>query len=103
MRRNMRKLSLNSVTGAANESDVREARSVPRIAEPIQNFPLTDALSEARRVDAARATQLEGPPPVTDTPEPTKAHFRSDVTVDLVKSAAADSDVLFAARVSTAA
>lgn len=75
---------------------------MPRIAEPIQNFPLTDALSEARRVDAARATQLEGPPPVTDTPEPTKAHFRSDVTVDLVKSAAADSDVLFAARVSTA-
>lgn len=40
---------------------------------------------------------------MTDTPEPTKAHFRSDVTVDLVKSAAADSDVLFAARVSTAA
>jgi thymidylate synthase (FAD) len=39
---------------------------------------------------------------VTDTPEPTKAHFRSDVTVDLVKSAAGDADVLFAARVSTA-
>ncbi|MFH9617998.1 FAD-dependent thymidylate synthase [Streptomyces pratensis] len=39
---------------------------------------------------------------MSDTPEPTKAHFRSDVTVDLVKSAASDSDVLFAARVSTA-
>lgn len=39
---------------------------------------------------------------MTDTPEPTKAHFRSDVTVGLVKSAASDSDVLFAARVSTA-
>ncbi len=32
----------------------------------------------------------------------TDVRFRSDVTVDLVKSSAADSDVLFAARVSTA-
>jgi thymidylate synthase (FAD) len=50
---------------------------------------------------------------VTDapTPDPTPSEqpaglselrFRSDVTVELVKSSAADSDVLFAARVSTA-
>lgn len=40
---------------------------------------------------------------VTDTPtEPAKIDLRSDVTVELVKSAAADSDVLWAARVSTA-
>jgi thymidylate synthase (FAD) len=35
---------------------------------------------------------------VTDTPE---IEFRSDVTVELVRASAADSDVLFAARVST--
>ncbi|MEU7024486.1 FAD-dependent thymidylate synthase [Streptomyces sp. NPDC046203] len=40
---------------------------------------------------------------MTDTPpEDMKIEFRSDVTVELVKSAAADSDVLWAARVSTA-
>ncbi|MFB7277059.1 FAD-dependent thymidylate synthase [Streptomyces hydrogenans] len=40
---------------------------------------------------------------MTDTPtEPVKIDLRSDVTVELVKSAAADSDVLWAARVSTA-
>lgn len=40
---------------------------------------------------------------VTDTPtEPVKIDLRSDVTVELVKSAATDSDVLWAARVSTA-
>ncbi|MFE6224511.1 MULTISPECIES: FAD-dependent thymidylate synthase [unclassified Streptomyces] len=40
---------------------------------------------------------------MTDTPtEPAKIDLRSDITVDLVKSAAADSDVLWAARVSTA-
>ncbi|MEU3078019.1 FAD-dependent thymidylate synthase [Streptomyces laurentii] len=40
---------------------------------------------------------------MTDTPpENMKIEFRSDVTVELVKSAAADSDVLWAARVSTA-
>jgi thymidylate synthase (FAD) len=40
---------------------------------------------------------------VTDTPAyDTKPSFRSDVTVDLVKHAASDSDVLWAARVSTA-
>ncbi len=43
---------------------------------------------------------------MTDTapaPEPTSAdiEFRSDVTVELVKSAAGDADVVFAARVST--
>lgn len=32
-----------------------------------------------------------------------KPSFRSDVTVELVKHSAADSDVLWAARVSTAA
>ncbi|WP_424211489.1 FAD-dependent thymidylate synthase [Streptomyces sp. BI20] len=37
----------------------------------------------------------------TATPDP-KPTFRSDVTVELVKHAAADSDVLWAARVSTA-
>lgn len=48
-------------------------------------------------------SRLEGPL-VTDSPtENVKIDFRSDVTVDLVKSAAADSDVLWAARVSTAA
>ncbi|GAA2752508.1 MULTISPECIES: FAD-dependent thymidylate synthase [Kitasatospora] len=35
------------------------------------------------------------------TEEPTTPTFRSDVTVDLVRSAAADSDVIWAARVST--
>ncbi|MFG3284414.1 FAD-dependent thymidylate synthase [Streptomyces sp. NPDC048111] len=40
---------------------------------------------------------------MTDTPAPDlKPSFRSDVTVDLVKHAASDSDVLWAARVSTA-
>lgn len=39
---------------------------------------------------------------MTDTPEAAKPHFRSDVTVELVKSDAGDADVLFAARVSTA-
>ncbi|GAA2829915.1 FAD-dependent thymidylate synthase [Kitasatospora sp. CM 4170] len=34
--------------------------------------------------------------------EPTAPQFRSDVTVELVRSAAADSDVIWAARVSTA-
>ncbi|MEU7738428.1 thymidylate synthase (FAD), partial [Streptomyces griseus] len=33
--------------------------------------------------------------------ESAKPHFRSDVTVELVKSDARDADVLFAARVST--
>ena len=57
----------------------------------------------ARRVGAARVTRLEGPPAVTDTPAETSSpSFRSDVTVELVKHSAADSDVLFAARVSTA-
>ncbi len=41
--------------------------------------------------------------PVTDTPaDDLKPSFRSDVTVELVKHSAADSDVLWAARVSTA-
>ncbi|MEV5282114.1 MULTISPECIES: FAD-dependent thymidylate synthase [unclassified Streptomyces] len=40
---------------------------------------------------------------MTDTPAPElKPSFRSDVTVDLVKHSASDSDVLWAARVSTA-
>jgi thymidylate synthase (FAD) len=39
---------------------------------------------------------------VTDTTTETAVHFRSDVTVELVKHSAADSDVLWAARVSTA-
>jgi thymidylate synthase (FAD) len=37
---------------------------------------------------------------MSEVPEP-DIHFRSDVTVELVRSSAADSDVLFAARVST--
>lgn len=45
---------------------------------------------------------MEGPP-VTPTPNETaKPHFRSDVSVELVKHTASDSDVLWAARVSTA-
>ncbi|MFD7862357.1 FAD-dependent thymidylate synthase [Streptomyces sp. NPDC059783] len=39
---------------------------------------------------------------MTETPESAQPSFRSDVTVELVKSAAGDADVLFAARVSTA-
>jgi thymidylate synthase (FAD) len=39
---------------------------------------------------------------VSDTPAETKPSFRSDVTVELVKHTAGDSDVLWAARVSTA-
>jgi thymidylate synthase (FAD) len=39
---------------------------------------------------------------VTDTPTDTAVRFRNDVTVELVKQSAADSDVLWAARVSTA-
>lgn len=38
---------------------------------------------------------------MTTTEEAPELEFRSDVTVDLVKHSAADSDVLFAARVST--
>ena len=36
-----------------------------------------------------------------EEPAPLDVEFRSDVTVELVKSAAADADVVFAARVST--
>jgi thymidylate synthase (FAD) len=39
---------------------------------------------------------------VSETPAETKPSFRSEVTVDLVKHSAGDSDVLWAARVSTA-
>ena len=39
--------------------------------------------------------------PENGTPEPDGATFRSDVTVELVRGAARDADVLFAARVST--
>ena len=39
---------------------------------------------------------------MSDTPAETKPSFRSDVTVELVKHSAGDSDVLWAARVSTA-
>ncbi|MDX6330046.1 MAG: hypothetical protein QOI83_2429 [Streptomycetaceae bacterium] len=39
---------------------------------------------------------------MTDTPTETAVQFRSDVTVELIKHSAADSDVLWAARVSTA-
>ncbi|MFE2431305.1 FAD-dependent thymidylate synthase [Streptomyces sp. NPDC059373] len=39
---------------------------------------------------------------MTDIPTKTAVHFRDDVTVELVKHSAADSDVLWAARVSTA-
>lgn len=39
---------------------------------------------------------------MSDTPAETKPSFRSDITVDLVKHTAGDSDVLWAARVSTA-
>jgi thymidylate synthase (FAD) len=39
--------------------------------------------------------------PAADEPTPLDIEFRSDVTVELVKSAAADADVVFAARVST--
>ncbi|CAK7280519.1 Flavin-dependent thymidylate synthase [Streptomyces misionensis JCM 4497] len=54
-----------------------------------------------RPVRWARTTEVMGrtPTPVT-TPE--SLTFRSDVTVELVKSSASDADVLFAARVSTA-
>src|SRR3954452_20538510 len=38
---------------------------------------------------------------VSDAGETTEIRFRSDVTVELVRASAADSDVLFAARVST--
>ncbi|WP_425543589.1 FAD-dependent thymidylate synthase [Streptomyces luteireticuli] len=46
--------------------------------------------------------RLEGPAVTESTTEDTKPTFRSDVTVELVKHSAADSDVLWAARVSTA-
>ncbi|MFF2864551.1 FAD-dependent thymidylate synthase [Streptomyces rubiginosohelvolus] len=39
---------------------------------------------------------------MSDAPIPAQLKFRSDVTVELVKSDASDADVLFAARVSTA-
>lgn len=39
---------------------------------------------------------------MTDTPAETDVRFRDDVTVELVKNSAADTDVLWAARVSTA-
>jgi thymidylate synthase (FAD) len=38
---------------------------------------------------------------VTDAPQTPDVQFRSDVTVELVKSSASDADVVFAARVST--
>lgn len=59
---------------------------------------------EAGGLEWSPPTQpLEGPLPVTDTPaESATPSFRADVSVELVKQAAADSDVLWAARVSTA-
>lgn len=39
----------------------------------------------------------------TESPDSAAVSFRSEVTVELVKHSAADSDVLWAARVSTAA
>src|SRR6476469_1451897 len=39
---------------------------------------------------------------VTDTPTEPAVQFRDDVTVELIKHSASDSDVLWAARVSTA-
>jgi thymidylate synthase (FAD) len=48
------------------------------------------------RVDAVPETEATPAVPSDKTPE-----FRSDVTVELVRSSAHDSDVLFAARVST--
>ena len=41
------------------------------------------------------------PAPETDTPDSGQIRFRSDVTVELVKHAASDADVIWAARVST--
>nr|WP_237523925.1 FAD-dependent thymidylate synthase [Streptomyces sp. SID4926] len=60
-----------------------------------------------RRVVAAPTKRLEGPPPVTETSQVTPAEtvkptFRSEISVELVKHAASDQDVLWAARVSTA-
>nr|WP_237514383.1 FAD-dependent thymidylate synthase [Streptomyces sp. SID4945] len=60
-----------------------------------------------RRVGAAPTKRLEGPPPVTETSQVTPAEavkptFRSEISVELVKHAASDQDVLWAARVSTA-
>ncbi len=49
----------------------------------------------------ARVTETTSSPPTAAPDEPMEVEFRSDVTVELVKSAAADSDVVFAARVST--
>ncbi len=40
--------------------------------------------------------------PATETPAPAPVHLRDDVTVELVKHSASDTDVLWAARVSTA-
>src|SRR4029450_12412105 len=46
---------------------------------------------------AGSVARVTGEPP----PTPREIEFRSDVTVELVRSSASDSDVLFAARVST--
>jgi thymidylate synthase (FAD) len=47
-------------------------------------------------------TPGQRPTPDADPLDPPQASFRSDMTVELVKSSASDADVLFAARVSTA-
>lgn len=71
---------------------------MPFFTEAAQSHPSDGlALTWARPTDDWKVLL------VTDTPtEPAKIDIRSDVTVELVKSAAADSDVLWAARVSTA-
>ena len=50
---------------------------------------------------SAGPTILLTVPETTETSAPATIEFRSDVTVELVRSSAHDSDVLFAARVST--
>jgi len=57
---------------------------------------MTDYYGRARRPMSGRVAIVKAVP--DETTEPT---FRSDMTVELVRSSAHDSDVLFAARVST--
>lgn len=67
-------------------------------------MPVTVRPNGPRKVGAAPKKRWKDPRTVTDSPaDDPNPSFRSDVTVELVKHTASDADVLFAARVSTAA
>ena len=64
---------------------------------------MSEQVATADPTQPSRQTQPAGPTVAEEpTPRSDEVRFRSDMTVELVRSSAHDSDVVFAARVSTA-